>query len=195
MLGRFACAAPLRRSSRAVAPLCRRAFAGEPEFSYTALFQEATPDPTEYRLLTADFVSTIEVSPARTPGAPRARLCATRAPLRRSQSCLRVCEPAPSSFASHRAFCQRGWQVDGKKVLKVEPEALSLLASTAMRDIAHLLRPAHLKQLASILDVRPRLPPLRSPWSPRYLEGRGSAVAPTNAFSACALVLCDVPGP
>eukprot|EP01051_Picozoa_sp_SAG22_P002525 SAG22_NODE_113_length_19407_cov_214.925161_18_plen_254_part_00 len=39
----------------------------------------------------------------------------------------------------------------GKQVLHVEPEGLRLLASTAMRDIAHLLRPAHLKQLSSIL--------------------------------------------
>lgn len=43
-------------------------------------------------------------------------------------------------------------EVDGQKVLKVEPEALTLLAKTAMRDIAHLLRPAHLAQLKKILD-------------------------------------------
>src|SRR4051812_663618 len=36
--------------------------------------------------------------------------------------------------------------------LRVEPSALRLLASTAMRDIAHLLRPAHLAQLRRILD-------------------------------------------
>lgn len=35
--------------------------------------------------------------------------------------------------------------------LQVEPEALTLLCSTAMVDIAHLLRPKHLRQLASIL--------------------------------------------
>lgn len=42
--------------------------------------------------------------------------------------------------------------VDGKTILKVAPEGLELLAETAMADIAHLLRPAHLKQLASILE-------------------------------------------
>lgn len=42
--------------------------------------------------------------------------------------------------------------VDGQKILKVSDEGLRLLASTAMGDIAHLLRPSHLKQLASILD-------------------------------------------
>lgn len=42
-------------------------------------------------------------------------------------------------------------EVDGKKFLKVEPEALRLLSAAAMRDIAHLLRPAHLQQLANIL--------------------------------------------
>ncbi|MDP3714069.1 MAG: fumarate hydratase [Mycobacteriales bacterium] len=41
---------------------------------------------------------------------------------------------------------------DGREFLKVEPEALTLLARTAMRDIAHLLRPAHLAQLRRILD-------------------------------------------
>ncbi|XP_065180544.1 fumarate hydratase class I, aerobic-like [Sycon ciliatum] len=34
----------------------------------------------------------------------------------------------------------------------VQPEALRLLSKQAMIDIAHLLRPAHLKQLSSILD-------------------------------------------
>lgn len=42
-------------------------------------------------------------------------------------------------------------EVDGKKILKVEEEGLRLLAREAMRDIAHLLRPGHLQQLASIL--------------------------------------------
>ena len=32
--------------------------------------------------------------------------------------------------------------------LFVEPEALRLLSSTAMKDISHLLRPAHLQQLS-----------------------------------------------
>jgi fumarate hydratase class I len=36
--------------------------------------------------------------------------------------------------------------------VKVDPEALALLAREAMRDIAHLLRPGHLQQLRSILD-------------------------------------------
>ncbi len=40
----------------------------------------------------------------------------------------------------------------GRTFLQVEPEALRLLARTAMRDISHLLRPAHLAQLRRILD-------------------------------------------
>jgi fumarate hydratase class I len=36
--------------------------------------------------------------------------------------------------------------------LRVEPEALTLITETAMRDIAHHLRPAHLQQLRNILD-------------------------------------------
>jgi fumarate hydratase class I len=39
----------------------------------------------------------------------------------------------------------------GKRFVSVEPEALRLLTREAMRDIAHLLRPGHLTQLASIL--------------------------------------------
>ena len=40
----------------------------------------------------------------------------------------------------------------GRSFLQVEPEALRLLTDTAMHDIAHYLRPAHLQQLANILD-------------------------------------------
>jgi fumarate hydratase class I len=40
----------------------------------------------------------------------------------------------------------------GHTFLRVEPEALTLLAAEAMRDIAHLLRPGHLAQLRRILD-------------------------------------------
>jgi len=42
--------------------------------------------------------------------------------------------------------------VAGRTVLEIEPEGLSLLAATALRDTSHLLRPAHLKQLAAILS-------------------------------------------
>ncbi len=41
--------------------------------------------------------------------------------------------------------------IGGKEVLKVEDEGLELLSRTAMSDIAHLLRPGHLQQLANIL--------------------------------------------
>ena len=40
----------------------------------------------------------------------------------------------------------------GHEFLTVEPEVLTQLTSVAMRDIAHLLRPGHLRQLANILD-------------------------------------------
>jgi len=40
----------------------------------------------------------------------------------------------------------------GQEILTVEPEALRLLSETAFADINHLLRPGHLKQLASILE-------------------------------------------
>ncbi len=44
------------------------------------------------------------------------------------------------------------FEADGHRFLKVDPAAITLLTATAMRDIAHLLRPGHLAQLASILD-------------------------------------------
>jgi fumarate hydratase, class I len=40
----------------------------------------------------------------------------------------------------------------GRKFLEVEPAVLTLLTRTAFRDIAHLLRPSHLRHLRSILD-------------------------------------------
>ena len=40
----------------------------------------------------------------------------------------------------------------GREFLEVEPEALTMLVAQAMHDISHLLRPAHLRQLRSILD-------------------------------------------
>jgi fumarate hydratase, class I len=40
----------------------------------------------------------------------------------------------------------------GRNFLTVDPGALTLLSRTAFRDIAHLLRPSHLRQLRSILD-------------------------------------------
>jgi fumarate hydratase class I len=41
---------------------------------------------------------------------------------------------------------------EGQEIVKVQPEALTLLAREAMDDIAHLLRSSHLAQLAKILD-------------------------------------------
>src|SRR3954452_12470625 len=72
-----------------------------PEFAHTDLLPLG-PDETEYRLLTADGVSTFEA--------------------------------------------------DDRRFLRVEPEVLRLLTETAIHDISHLLRPAHLTQLRRILD-------------------------------------------
>ncbi|WP_333494644.1 class I fumarate hydratase FumA [Kluyvera sp. CHPC 1.251] len=43
-------------------------------------------------------------------------------------------------------------QFDGQDVLKVEPEALTLLAQQAFHDAAFMLRPSHQKQVAAILS-------------------------------------------
>ena len=44
------------------------------------------------------------------------------------------------------------FEAGGRQFLKVEAEGLRLLTAEAMRDIAHLLRPGHLAQLAQILE-------------------------------------------
>jgi fumarate hydratase, class I len=41
---------------------------------------------------------------------------------------------------------------DGKVIVKVDPQALTLLAEEAFRDVSHLLRPSHLELVARILD-------------------------------------------
>ncbi|MBW2500985.1 MAG: fumarate hydratase [Deltaproteobacteria bacterium] len=72
-----------------------------PEFHYQEMF-ELGPDETEYRKLSDEHVSTVEV--------------------------------------------------DGRRILKVEPAALELLASSAIHDVSHLFRSSHLAQLAKIVD-------------------------------------------
>ncbi len=71
-------------------------------FRYEKTFQHHGEDPTPYRLLSKDYVSTIDVG--------------------------------------------------GRKMLKVEPEALKLLAKQAFEDVSFYLRPRHLKQLADELN-------------------------------------------
>lgn len=63
--------------------------------------------------------------------------------------------PVGADDAEYRLVSEQGveqFEVGGQRFLRVAPEALTALTSEAMRDIAHLLRPAHLKQLRSILD-------------------------------------------
>ncbi len=43
-------------------------------------------------------------------------------------------------------------EFEGRKILKIDPKGLELLAETAMTDVSFLLRPAHLEKLAKILD-------------------------------------------
>lgn len=43
-------------------------------------------------------------------------------------------------------------EIDGRKILKVDPKGLELLSETAINDVSFLLRPAHLEKLSKILD-------------------------------------------
>jgi fumarate hydratase class I len=63
-------------------------------------------------------------------------------PLGRDETTFR--QIAAGGVTSHASF--------GRKFLEVDPQALTELSETAMHDIAHLLRPAHLRQLRSVLD-------------------------------------------
>lgn len=64
--------------------------------------------------------------------------------------------PTSADETPYRLLTTEGVEVltgpDGREFLQVSPSALSLLAETAMHDIAHYLRPAHLQQLRNILD-------------------------------------------
>jgi fumarate hydratase class I len=63
--------------------------------------------------------------------------------------------PVGEADISYRKLTDRyvsTFEAGGRNFLHVEPEGLRLLTAEAMRDISHLLRPAHLEQLASILD-------------------------------------------
>jgi len=99
MFRSLARAMPLARSVQRTATAARRTMSA---FKYQDVFEATTGHAHPYKLLTTDYVSTVEV--------------------------------------------------EGRKVVKVEPEGLTLLAEAAMTEIAHLLRPGHLQQLANILD-------------------------------------------
>ena len=64
--------------------------------------------------------------------------------------------PVGTDDTAYRLLTTEGVEVvdgpGGRRFLEVAPEALRLLSETAMHDIAHYLRPAHLQQLRNILD-------------------------------------------
>jgi fumarate hydratase, class I len=63
--------------------------------------------------------------------------------------------PTGADATEYRLLTTDGISVQqslGREFLVLEPEVLTQLTATAMHDIAHLLRPAHLTQLRSILD-------------------------------------------
>ena len=58
-------------------------------------------------------------------------------------------EPTSYRLLTKEYVCESDF--DGKRMLKVGAEGLTLLAETAFRDVAHLLRTSHLELLAGIL--------------------------------------------
>ncbi|HEX6934754.1 MAG TPA: fumarate hydratase [Streptosporangiaceae bacterium] len=79
-----------------------------------------------------------------------------------------------AGVAERRAF--------NREFLEVDPHALTLLTARAMHDIAHLLRPAHLRQLRSIIDD-----PQASP-NDRFVAGdllRNACIAAGGVLPMC----------
>ncbi len=68
------------------------------------------------------------------------------------QELLPVADDTTTAYRRLTADHVSTFEAVGKTFLRVEPEALTLLARQAMHDIAHLLRPGHLAQLRAILD-------------------------------------------
>jgi len=63
--------------------------------------------------------------------------------------------PTGADDTDYRLLTRDGISVQralGREFLHLEPEVLTQLTAAAMHDIAHLLRPAHLRQLRAILD-------------------------------------------
>ena len=63
--------------------------------------------------------------------------------------------PIGKDETTYRLLSKEGvstFQAEGRTFLRVDPKTLTLLTREAMRDIAHLLRPAHLAQLAKIFE-------------------------------------------
>ncbi len=63
--------------------------------------------------------------------------------------------PLGPDQTSYRLLTTEGvstFDAAGRTFLQVEPEALRMLTETAIHDISHFLRPAHLSQLRSIID-------------------------------------------
>lgn len=63
--------------------------------------------------------------------------------------------PLGADETSYRKLTDDGVSIaefEGRPVLKVEPEAITRLTFEAFKDVSHLLRPGHLRQLRNILD-------------------------------------------
>jgi fumarate hydratase, class I len=68
------------------------------------------------------------------------------------QDMFEACHHADTPYRKLTGDFVQPLDAGGRRFLEVAPEALTLLTKTAMRDIAHLLRPGHLAQLRAILD-------------------------------------------
>src|SRR4051812_20099542 len=61
-------------------------------------------------------------------------------------------EDAETQYRALATGGVRGFAAGGRRLLAIEPAALTLLARTAIADVQHLLRTSHLAQLRAIVD-------------------------------------------
>ena len=78
---------------------------------------------------------------------PRDRVAASSPDAFAYQELFELAEPKDIPWRKITSDHVSVHEVMGRRVLKVEPEALRLVAQEGMTDIAHLLRPGHLQQL------------------------------------------------
>lgn len=88
---------------------------------------------------------------ASSPAAPAKPAGAAAGPVFNYQDVFQPATKLETPFKKLTGDYVKTITVDGQEVLQVDPKALTLLANQAMIDIAHLLRPAHLKSLSNIL--------------------------------------------
>ena len=76
-------------------------------------------------------------------------------------------------------------EIDGREILKVDPEVLTNLAAEAIRDVSHLLRSSHLAQLAKAGVLEAHKHGRTVLYRVRFTDVAGRLRALADAIEAC----------